>query len=161
MRRRRRDEPMRREVSGIKINRLTWDSVGWAVNTLIKGLLIAAADSTHPADRPGVYAPPRSGLPLAVGLSHAFEIPVLYKPRAGCLWVDALYESGGSIDTALANFDSLLPAVWLGRHGCPVLRAREIADDVWPVFPWEQVRFAEANARAYAQRLRKLRKSTG
>lgn len=86
----------------------------------------------------GIWAPPRGGLPLAVILSHALNIPFLSKPRGKkTLIVDDIADTGKTLYTFYGvNFivtifyhshSAVIPNIWLRKKG-----AR------WIVFPWEK-----------------------
>lgn len=86
----------------------------------------------------GVWGPPRGGLPLAVVLSHALDLPLLTKPKSKkTLIVDDIADTGKTLQPyAASNFIATLfyhsestfePNLWLRKKS----RA-------WIVFPWEK-----------------------
>ncbi|MDP3710511.1 MAG: phosphoribosyltransferase [bacterium] len=86
----------------------------------------------------GVWGPARGGLPLAVCLSHALEIPLLAKPFEGnTLVVDDIVDTG---DTLYGFFKSeyLIISIFYHRQSSfePWIWLRE-KKDKYIVFPWE------------------------
>jgi len=88
----------------------------------------------------GVWGPPRGGLPLAVMLSHALEIPFLLKSQSRrTLIVDDIADTGKSlrpffgknfIVTVFYHHQSLtVPDIWMREK-----RKK------WIIFPWEKTR---------------------
>lgn len=86
----------------------------------------------------GVWGPARGGLPLAVCLSHALDIPLLAKPFGGeTLVVDDIVDTG---DTLYGFFKSeyLIVSIFYHRHSSfePWIWLRE-KKDKYIIFPWE------------------------
>lgn len=86
----------------------------------------------------GVWGPARGGLPLAVTLSHALNLPFLSRPRSKrTLIVDDLADTGKTLKKyAGKNFivtifyhpqSIFVPNVWLRKKG-----------KRWILFPWEK-----------------------
>lgn len=86
----------------------------------------------------GVYGPPRGGLPLAVALSHALNIPMLAAPHSkNTLIVDDIADTGETLKKyAKKNLiatifyhpqSSFVPTIWLRKKG-----------PGWILFPWEK-----------------------
>jgi hypothetical protein len=150
---------VRRKLNGIRINRVEYGALGWAVSTLVKGLLVASVDGKHPARRCGVYGEPRGGLALAVGISHALAIPLLQRPRDGCIWIGLACHRASRYWRDAKRYRGMLPAFWIGRDGCDLLHARHVDDRAWIMFPWQTADEIEAEVRARARELRTLRLS--
>jgi hypoxanthine phosphoribosyltransferase len=86
----------------------------------------------------GIYGLPRGGLPLAVSLSHALDVPLLLDGQActtNTLIVDDIADTGKSLSyfeehfivTLFYHQDSTIkPDIWLRKK-----------TDKWIVFPWE------------------------
>lgn len=84
----------------------------------------------------GVWGPPRGGLPLAVVLSHALNIPLLLKPTKKTLICDDIADTGRTLDQFnnkniivtifYHNQSMVVPNIWLRQK-----------KDKWIVFPWE------------------------
>ncbi len=86
----------------------------------------------------GVWGPPRGGLPLAVILSHALDIPFLLRPRSKkTLVVDDIADTGKTLDRyAGKNYivtlfyhpkSTVVPNIWIRKKS-----------KKWIVFPWEK-----------------------
>ena len=98
----------------------------------------------------GVFGVPRGGLCLAVGLSHALDIPLLLMPTADALIVDDVYETGRTLDAFHAQFSEACFAVWVSK--CPPRWWTTVelsGADEWLVFPWENAERASADEAAY------------
>ena len=84
----------------------------------------------------GVWAPPRGGLPLAVVLSHALDIPLLLKPTRKTLICDDIADTGRTLDQFnnkniivtifYHNQSIVVPNIWIRQK-----------KDKYIVFPWE------------------------
>lgn len=86
-----------------------------------------------------VWGPARGGLPLAVCLSHALDIPMAQRPTdTSVLIVDDIADTGRTLNkfakkgftiTTIFYHKQCLyePAIWLEEKG-----------DRWIVFPWEK-----------------------
>ncbi|MEK9175663.1 MAG: phosphoribosyltransferase [Patescibacteria group bacterium] len=85
----------------------------------------------------GVYGPARGGLPLAVVISHALNIPFYNKPKTkNTLIVDDIADSGKTLKryskthfivTLFYHSQSkFIPTIWLHKKGTE-----------WILFPWE------------------------
>lgn len=86
-----------------------------------------------------VWGPARGGLPLAVCLSHALDIPLAQRPTdTSVLIVDDIADTGRTLNKyAIKGFTIATifhhkqclyePAIWLQEKG-----------DRWIVFPWEK-----------------------
>ena len=133
----------------VKFKKLDWNGVQWAVHQLAHGL-IAQHGERRVRKAPGVYGPPRGGLPLAVAMSHALNLPLLKAPKNGCIWIDDIYDSGRTLRRDRKRADRMMPCVWIAHFGCPILYARAVDDDTWTVFPWEDATRAAHEARTYA-----------
>lgn len=109
---------------------LTWSDFEQGVDALVEKL------EPHVASFRGVCGVPRGGLPLAVALSHRMGLPLLERPRVGCLIVDDIFETGKTLSamtTANAAF-----AVWITKRPVGwVTAARQIESEEWVLFPWE------------------------
>ena len=83
----------------------------------------------------GIYGPARGGLVLAVKLSHLLDIPLILKPRSGCLWVDDIIDSGATFNS-YKGFMCKDYCCWVAREESKnyynVLKSNK-----WIVFPWE------------------------
>ncbi len=131
---------------------LTWDDFDEAVAILAKRAREVGATT--------VYGIPRGGLPLAVAISHAADIPVeLVSPLAG-LWttsttfiVDDIGDSGATL-MRFENHPEEMKAVWIRRRGCPVpvWAARLERTARWLVFPWERKEKAVLDQQDYLTR---------
>jgi hypoxanthine phosphoribosyltransferase len=86
----------------------------------------------------GVWGPPRGGLPLAVVISHAFNIPLLTKCKSKrTLVVDDIADTGKTLNKyAGKNFIATLfyhsqskyvPNIWIRKK-----------NKKWIIFPWER-----------------------
>ena|SRR5688572_1208241 len=127
---------------------MSWHQVEWAVHAMANSLKRKYRGRLRRA--PGIYAPARGGLPLAVALSHMLNLPLLRTPRDGCVWVDDIYDSGLTYRRDKARAKRMMPCVWVAHHGAPVMHVRAVDDDVWTIFPWEDADKAAESARAYA-----------
>lgn len=88
----------------------------------------------------GIYGPARGGLPLAICLSHAFELPLLGAPHGDdTLIVDDIADKGHTLQkyagknviaTIFYHPDCVFePTIWLRKKG-----------DRWIEYPWEKKR---------------------
>lgn len=87
----------------------------------------------------GVWGLPRGGLPLAVCLSHALDIPLLSEPRdKKTLIVDDIADTGKSL-LPYARKKYFIATVFYHRQSAviPNIWLRE-KKDRWIVFPWEK-----------------------
>lgn len=140
---------MGRHIRGIKSLRLGWSEFDAAVGTIA-----AAARSEGPS---GVFGVPRGGLPLAVALSHALDIPLAKGIGARTLIVDDVIESGVTLSdfAPYSQFDSQLVWVWVakgcGRREVKFRSVLVVPKRAWVVFPWERADRAEADAAQYYQ----------
>ena len=121
---------------------LSWQQFDQAVSSLAQ-LCMGRACS-------GVFGVPRGGLCLAVGLSHALEIPLLLTPTSDALIVDDVYETGRTLDAFHEQCPEACFAVWVSK--CPPRWWTTVevssAND-WLVFPWESRERAAADERDY------------
>jgi hypoxanthine phosphoribosyltransferase len=110
----------------------TWDEFGHDVDAL--ATRIRALNRTFN----GVYGPARGGLPLAVSLSHALDIPLLAAPHdENSLIVDDIADKGHTLQkyagknviaTIYHHPDCVFePTIWLRKKGTE-----------WILFPWEK-----------------------
>lgn len=122
--------------------RLTWQDFELCRRVLASRLLVVAPDA------PGVYGVPRGGLPLAVALSHDLEIPLLTRPRLGCVVVDDIYDSGQTLQPYL-DAGAYRVATWVSRPSAPgpLIWHQQLTG--WIVFPWETAANAQQDQRAY------------
>lgn len=102
----------------------------------------------------GFYPIPRGGLVVATVLSHQFNKPILAKPTHLSIYVDDIADSGKTLRDLRLKHDA--PAiVLLKRHSCD-LRAltfgKEIPNDDWIVFPWENKQKAIDDYTSYISR---------
>src|SRR3989338_6749649 len=85
----------------------------------------------------GVYGPARGGLPLAVVLSHALNIPLFDKPKTkNTLIVDDIADTGKTLKKySTTHFiatvfyhpqSAFIPKIWLHKK-----------ESEWILFPWE------------------------
>lgn len=86
----------------------------------------------------GIWAPPRGGLPIAVVLSHALDLPLLAKPKSThTLIVDDIADTGKTLQkyaqthTIATLFyhpqSTFEPHIWIRKK-----------NTAWIIFPWEK-----------------------
>ena len=129
------------------IQQLTWIQFDWAVET------ITARYTVHSFS--GVYGVPRGGVCLAVALSHSLALPWLPEPKAGCLVVDDVYETGQTLSSIRDQVDATF-VVWVSKVPPEWWTASiTTSPDEWLVFPWENVDLAAEDEACYrASRLK-------
>jgi hypoxanthine phosphoribosyltransferase len=123
---------------------LTWDDFNEAVEVLSK--------QVRGFDIQGVYGVPRGGMPLAVALSHALDLPLLTQIGWRALIVDDIADSGQTIRLLQGLWPKSSFAVWVKRPKCNLDVVHVIMEpsEAWIVFPWEKVEHADKDAAAYA-----------
>jgi xanthine phosphoribosyltransferase len=87
-----------------------------------------------------LYAASNNGLVFAVALSYRLNVELILKPEQGMLVVDALADSGETLNKLINKFQCP-SVVWLMRKGCKlknVTHYEKIDEDCWPVLPWEE-----------------------
>jgi xanthine phosphoribosyltransferase len=101
--------------------------------------------SLTPKGVTGIYGEARGGLPLAVALSHALDIPLVKHGGFDVMWVDDIVDSGHTMQNKQDIFGHF--AAWVVRKQDPkVIHGLVVVSD-WIVFPWEDI---NAAAREYA-----------
>lgn len=114
--------------------RLTWHDFQVGVDRLRRALKDVPAV--------GIYGAPRGGLPLAVTLSHYLELPFLFAPCDGCIWVDDIFETGKTADSLTCT--PAAKAVWVTKNPrSDIMAAYVVFDNPWVVFPWEDAQQAQ------------------
>lgn len=115
----------------MKYQKYTWNQFDRDAKKIVATL----RKSGHKFD--GVYGPARGGLPLAVVISHALNVPLFNKPKTkNTLIVDDIADTGktlkryaktNTIATLFYHPQSVFePAIWLRKKGTE-----------WILFPWE------------------------
>lgn len=112
---------------------LTWEDFGRLVNILIEKI----KDANVFFD--GVYGIPRGGLPLAVILSHHFNIPLLVYPTDKSLVVDDISDKG----ITLSNVKHKLIATIFSTSWTKIVPdcyvEMKVDKNSHIVFPWENI----------------------
>ena len=86
----------------------------------------------------GIWGPPRGGLPLAVVLSHALDIPLLLAPASErTLVVDDIADTGKTLEPCAKK--NMIVTLFYHRQSVviPHIWMREKTDK-FIVFPWEK-----------------------
>ena len=88
----------------------------------------------------GVYGPARGGLPLAVMLSHACDIPLLSAPFKNCVIVDDIADTGQTLGKYAGK--KFFIATMYYHPDCVFQPDfyQKVKQSSWIVFPWEKVR---------------------
>ena len=121
---------------------LSWQQFDQAVSSLAEQFVGRGCS--------GVFGVPRGGLCLAVGLSHALEIPLLLVPSPDALIIDDVYETGRTLETLREQFPDASFAVWVSKSQALWWTTVEVsAAEEWVVFPWENAEKASADQAAY------------
>ena len=98
----------------------------------------------------GVYGVPRGGMVLAVLISHKMGIPVLKEPDDECLIVDDCYETGQTLDAFYEENPGAAFYVLAAKKPFAYgVAYREVDNEQWIVFPWEDKEKALADQEAY------------
>ena len=97
----------------------------------------------------GIYGIPRGGLVLAVSLSHRLQLPLLDQPKAQCLVIDDIYETGRTVEPFRERRD-LTTWVWFSKQPADWWQALETTTSSdWIVFPWENPAAAGDDEKLY------------
>ena len=121
---------------------LSWQQFDQAVSSLAQQFMGRGCS--------GVFGVPRGGLCLAVGLSHAMEIPLLLMPSPDALIVDDVYETGRTLEALREQFPGASFAVWVSKCQARWWTTAEVsAAEEWLVFPWENFEKAAADQAVY------------
>ena len=106
---------------------------------------VARIAALAPPGLSGIYGEARGGLPLAVALSHALEIPLVKHAGHDVMWVDDIVDSGYTMQNKQDIFGHF--AAWVVRKPDPKVIHAIVLERAWVVFPWEQI---DAAAKEYA-----------
>lgn len=121
------------------IQNITWQAYGTLVHRLAKQVRSSGREYDN------VYGVPRGGLPAAVGLSHALQLPLIVDEREltkRTLVVDDIADSGKTLTELLERAPGVDTAVLHKRYTTthePTHYAQAIMDDAWINYPWENV----------------------
>lgn len=88
----------------------------------------------------GVYGPPRGGLPLAVMMSHALDIPLLQAPAKRCLVIDDIADSGQTLKKYIESEYTHVAVMCYSKDTCPFkpdFYFKTKSPEQWIEFPWE------------------------
>lgn len=129
-------------MGDIQIRRLSWAAFDGAIHKLTP--LVKAASASH------IYGMPRGGLPLAVALSHYTGLPLTFTFTPFCVWVDDVIETGATYEPYK---DCKAAFVWVdktqGKLPDNMTTVLIEKPSEWIVFPWEDIKKAEADAAKY------------
>ncbi|MCK5624978.1 hypothetical protein KAI04_04000 [Candidatus Pacearchaeota archaeon] len=109
-----------------------WEETG----LLIKELIEKVKSSNINFD--GVYGIPKGGLPIAVSLSYALDIPLLLSPTEKTLIVDDISDTGKTLEIFkkkkiaclfLTKWTTMIPDFWIKE---------KLNKNEWIVFPWDE-----------------------
>lgn len=121
---------------------LTWQQFDQVVSAL--------AERFQDRSFPGIYGVPRGGLCLAVALSHALELPLLMAPKASCLIVDEVFETGQTLTALRQQWPDAAFAVWVSKIPPTWWEAVDVTNSQeWLVFPWENLQRARADEQLF------------
>lgn len=126
----------------MKIRYYTWEEFDEAVKRTQRPV----CDSLYPVVR--------GGLVYALALSHKFEIPIVFSPRKGSVYVDDIADSGRTHLRLKCDFGNSQLVVLLRRETLsPIgITAAGTFNEDWVVFPWENKERAELDYEQYCSR---------
>jgi hypoxanthine phosphoribosyltransferase len=108
---------------------------------------VARIAALAPPGLSGIYGEARGGLPLAVALSHALEIPLVKHAGHDVMWVDDIVDSGHTMQNKQDIFGHF--AAWVVRKPDPKVIHALVIPDQWIYFPWEKIDNVEQEKHAY------------
>lgn len=134
---------------------LSWGSFDRAVKVMAAELRDLVGEETI------IVAPPRGGLPLAVALSHALQLPfqitldgTVPGETRPILWVDDVLDRGLTYRRLREVHPDATAAVWVSKQAEQegVFVVQYCTADTWVVFPWEQEDLADIDRAGYLAR---------
>ena len=108
---------------------ISWEQFGMMVEELgnkIKGTF------------DGIYGLPRGGLPIAVYMSHKFNIPLLLYPTENSLVVDDISDTGKTLQSHKNKKIACLFSTDWTETKPDWFVDKKLNKDEWIVYPWEE-----------------------